>query len=137
VTDTTGHVDATDAAIPPAAPTLHATRSTPASSPRAPQRLVRPAEPPASETLSALPGPGDWVASQSQLRSALRNWLAAGGSRGSDVDVEQAEIILGADGRTAKTRLPVRVGAQIVIREQRWVQRESGWTIVQERQALP
>ena len=79
--------------------------------------------------------PGDWVESQRQLRTALREWLVRSDSGSASVNPEDAEVMLGADGYTAKTRVRVRVGAHAVIREQQWRRMPGGWMIVEERQA--
>jgi hypothetical protein len=82
----------------------------------------------------ALPGPGDWVESQSQLRAALKEWLTLSGYAGPSSDSDDAEVVLGADGQTAKTRLPVRVAGHVIIREQRWRRDARGWNLVEESQ---
>jgi hypothetical protein len=84
-------------------------------------------------------GPGDWVESQAQLRSALSEWLALS-ERGGETDASDAEVILGADGRTAKTRVPMRSRTRAFVREQRWERGANGWNIVEDREvgrALP
>jgi hypothetical protein len=43
-------------------------------------------------------------------------------------------VILGADGWTAKTRVPMRSRARLVIREQRWERGSNGWNIVEDRE---
>lgn len=80
------------------------------------------------------PGLGDWVESQAQLRSALTEWLALSGYGGGDTTGADAEVILGADGRTAKTRVPTTLRGRVVMREQRWERASSGWIIVDDRQ---
>ena len=79
--------------------------------------------------------PGDWVESQRQLRTALREWLVRSDSGTASVNPDDAEVMLGADGYTAKTRVRVRVGAQAIMREQQWRRMPGGWMIVEERQA--
>jgi hypothetical protein len=98
-----------------------------------PETAARAPQPAAPVPLN-LPGPGDWVESQSQLRTALRQWLAQSGQAGPNTDAEDAEVVLGADGRTAKTRVSVRVGGHAIIREQRWRRDPGGWNIVEEHQ---
>lgn len=77
-------------------------------------------------------GPGDWVQSQAQLRSALSEWLALFGR--DDTDPPGAEVILGADGLTAKTRVPWQSRSHAVIREQLWERGAHGWKIVEDRE---
>ena len=85
---------------------------------------------------AAPPGPQDWVQSQAQVRKALGEWLTLW-QRGGDASMADAEVILGADGRTAKTRIPMRSGNRIIYREQRWERSRQGWNIVAEREVPP
>jgi len=145
-------VPATPAPPVPAEPTVAVT---PAPAPAAPARrareernegsprpaVVRQAPPrvaPSPETSPprSLPGPDNWVESQAQLRAALGEWLTLW-ERGGDAEVSEAEVVLGADGRTAKTLVPTRSGNRIVFREQRWERGRQGWTIVAEREVAP
>jgi hypothetical protein len=112
--------------------TTTARRVTPDAKVAAPEPKVVPPE--TKIVALALPGPGDWVESQGQLRTALREWLALSGYAGSSSDSDDAEVVLGADGQTGKTRIPVRVGPHTVIREQRWKRDARGWHIVEESQ---
>jgi hypothetical protein len=74
----------------------------------------------------------DWAESQAQVRAALREWLASSGI-GDDSIASDAVVILEADGRTARTHVPVRWGGVVVVREQRWERRSNGWTLIAER----
>jgi hypothetical protein len=76
--------------------------------------------------------PQDWGKSQEEVRAALREWLAVSG-RGADSVTSDIVVILGSDGRTARTHVPMRLGGGVVIREQRWERGPSGWRIVAER----
>lgn len=101
-------------------------------------RQVPPQVAPSPETSPprSLLGPDNWVESQAQLRAALGEWLTLW-ERGGDAEVSEAEVVLGADGRTAKTLVPTRSGNRIVFREQRWERGRQGWTIVAEREVAP
>lgn len=81
-----------------------------------------------------LAGPGDWVQSQALLRSALSEWIALSGRSDAETGIADAEVILGADGSTAKTRVPVTSRAAVVVREQRWELGSGGWILVDERE---
>jgi hypothetical protein len=148
-------VPATPARPAPAAPAVAVTPVPPVPPPAVPPRrgreernegppqpaVVRQAPPrvaPSPETSSerSLPGPDNWVESQAQLRAALGEWLTLW-ERGGDAEVSEAEVVLGADGRTAKTLVPTRSGNRIVFREQRWERGRRGWTIVAEREVAP
>jgi hypothetical protein len=72
--------------------------------------------------------------SQAQVRAALREWLATSGI-GRDSLASEAVVILGADGRTARTQVPIRWGGAFVVREQRWQRDASVWRIVDDRDA--
>jgi hypothetical protein len=76
--------------------------------------------------------PQDWAKSQEEVRVALREWLAVSG-RGADSVTSDIVVILGSDGRTARTHVPMRLGGGVVVREQRWERGPSGWRIVAER----
>jgi hypothetical protein len=76
--------------------------------------------------------PQDWGKSQEEVRAALREWLAVSG-RGADSVTSDIVVILGSDGRTARTHVPMRLGGGVVVREQRWERGPSGWRIIAER----
>lgn len=130
------------AAAPVPAPAVPATRSREERDEGSPRLAVvrqvppRVVPPPETSQPRSLPGPDDWVASQAQLRAALGEWLMLW-ERGGDAEVSEAEVVLGADGRTAKTLVPTRSGNRIVFREQRWERGRQGWTIVAEREVAP
>jgi hypothetical protein len=78
-------------------------------------------------------GPDDWVELQSELRAALSEWLAILG--GADAArVSEAEVVLAADGWTAKTRVPMSSRLGLVIHEQRWERGPGGWSIIDDRE---
>ena len=98
---------------------------------RRPATQGPPSAPPAPRR--PLAGPGDWVQSQALLRSALSEWIALSGRSDVETGIADAEVILGADGSTAKTRVPVTSRAAVVVREQRWELGSDGWILVDER----
>jgi len=69
---------------------------------------------------------------QQEVRAALSHWLGASG-RVEHSFVSDAVVILGANGRTARTQVPTRWGARVVIREQRWERAARGWTLIDDR----
>jgi hypothetical protein len=95
---------------------------------------VRRSPPPPPQLRRPLRGLDDWVESQARLRSALREWVAMSSRADIEVHVTDAEVILGADGWTAKTRLPMTSRAGVVVREQRWELGPDGWSIVEDRE---
>jgi len=125
------------AVAPPVTPGPRAAISapTPSTSPDLPRRLPEQA-PRVSTAPTGRPGMSrstDWVAAQAALRAALRDWLVGSGL--GDVSVaSDAVVILDADGRTARTNVPVRWGGSVVVREQRWERQRNGWRIVEDRQ---
>jgi hypothetical protein len=133
-------VPAVEEAAPPAAPPAEVTAPPApiaAAAPPAPARVVTPrASPVPTAPRRPLVGPVDWVEAQAQVRAALGEWLALS-ERGGDADVSNAEVILGADGWTAKTRVATRSGRRLVIREQRWERGPSGWGIVADHVEPP
>ena len=78
--------------------------------------------------------PGDWATTQEQVRAALKDWLVAFGLD-NGVAATNAVVILDADGRTARTHVPLRMGASLVVHEQRWERFEDGWRFVSNREA--
>ena len=76
----------------------------------------------------------DWVKSQEEVRAALSEWLATSGLRNDSV-VSDTVVFLGADGRTARTHVPMRWGGGVIIREQRWEREANGWSLVEDREA--
>jgi len=103
-----------------------------ASTARRPDVQRPPSPPPAPRR--PLAGPGDWVESQALLRSALSEWLVLSGRSDVEARVADAEVVLGADGSTAKTRVPVTSRGAVVLREQRWELGPGGWIIVDDRE---
>jgi len=133
---TTGDVPGAVVNTPPAR-TVIATPVTPPSTPST--SVVSSSRPPVQPSVSNAPasprplfvGPIDWTESQAELRSALERWLII--EDRDDMRFADAEVVLGADGQTAKTRVPsVRGGGRIV--EQRWQRRPTGWVIVDHRE---
>lgn len=122
---------------PPSAPAVVATPVMPP--PRTSTSMVpslRLSVPPSVATVPPSPRPPvvgtvDWTESQAELRSALERWLII--EDRDDMRFAEAEVILGPDGATAKTRVPsARGGGRIV--EQRWQRRPNGWIIVDHRE---
>ena len=96
---------------------------------------LRPGEQPDSSA-SAAPrvpviGALDWAESQSELRSALERWLVI--EDRDDLRFGEAEVLLGPDGDTARTRVPSTHGGGKIV-EQRWERRPNGWVIVGYRE---
>ena len=76
----------------------------------------------------------DWAQSQAEVRAALGAWLALSG-READALASDAIVILGADGQTAKTHVPIRSRSGVMtISEQHWGRTTKGWGIVAERE---
>jgi len=76
----------------------------------------------------------DWAQSQAEVRAALGAWLALSG-READALASDAVVILGADGQTAKTHVPIRSRSGVMtISEQHWGRTTKGWGIVAERE---
>jgi len=104
---------------------------------RAPAAAVRAVEPP-----TPLPSEGreepiesrNWAQSQDQVRAALGEWLARSGHR-DDTNISDIVVILGADGRTARTHVPLKSGSDVIVREQRWERGANGWQIMDDREA--
>jgi hypothetical protein len=76
----------------------------------------------------------NWATSQEEVRGALSHWLAASGRADQSI-VSDTVVFLGADGKTARTHVPMRWGNKVVIREQRWVRGPSGWALIDDREA--
>jgi hypothetical protein len=93
-----------------------------------------PVPPVAAAPRRPMVGPADWVESQAQLRAALGEWLAIWSRGDADTRGSDAEVILSADGWTAKTRVPTTSRAGVIIREQRWERGPNGWRIVDDRE---
>jgi hypothetical protein len=102
--------------------------------PQRPPSLPAPPAPVVAAPRRPLVGPADWVESQAQLRAALSEWLAAWSRGDADTRESDAEVILSADGWTAKTRVPTNSQAGVIIREQRWERGPSGWRVVDDRE---
>ena len=115
----------------PSAPRAVASPTPPPTLPDSPRRLSQ--APSTSTTSGGRTRPTDWVASQAQLRSALRDWLVSSGL-GDESVASDAVVILDVDGRTARTHVPVRLGSSVVVREQRWERQANAWRIVEDRQ---
>jgi hypothetical protein len=112
-------------------------RMTSATTPGTPADVPKNAPPQAHQSAPSPARPRatrftDWAESQAQVRAALREWLASSGLV-SDSLASDAVVILDADGRTARTHVPVRWGGVVVVREQRWERRSGGWTLIAER----
>src|SRR5262249_14343068 len=129
--------------VPPGTSAPRATVRAPAANePRPPvsgRARERPAVPDAqTETFASgkprRPATGqDWVKAQDSVRAALGEWLAASG-RLDDSLTTDIVVILGGDGQTARTVVPMRSGGGVVLREQRWERGPNGWRITTERE---
>ena len=75
----------------------------------------------------------DWV-TRDEVRAALREWLIRSGRSGADALTSDTIVILGADGQTAKTHVPMRSAGGIVVYEQRWTRKANGWSLVEDRE---
>jgi hypothetical protein len=122
--DTTAPLSASSITVPPPAPL----------DPRPLPPQIASQAPPAAPKQWARPRPSqDWQKSQAEIRFALGEWLARSGRREADALASEAVVILGADGWTAKTHVPIRSSDGVmVIREQRWERGAKGWTILSE-----
>lgn len=67
------------------------------------------------------------------MRSALGEWISMSSRPGVQPHLADAEVILGADGWTAKTRVPMTTAAGAVTREQLWQLDAKGWGLVEDR----
>ena len=97
-------------------------------------RAVEPPAPPPSEGREEPIESRNWAQSQDQVRAALGEWLARSGHR-DDTNVSDIVVILGADGRTARTHVPLKSGSDVIVREQRWERGANGWQIMDDREA--
>jgi len=87
-----------------------------------------------SSTQSVVADSPNWASSQEEVRAALSQWLAASGRADQSI-VSDTVVFLGADGKTARTHVPMRWGSKVSIREQRWVRGPSGWALIDDREA--
>jgi hypothetical protein len=114
------------------------TRQTPAASaaapPAAPRAKAAPTAPSAKAPATFGPDSQDWARSQDEVRVALRAWLARS-HQDADVRASDTVVILGADGRTAKSHVRMRTAGGIVVHEQRWTREANGWSLVENREA--
>ena len=103
-------------------------------SPAAAVRVTEPSAPPPSEGREEPIESRNWAQSQDQVRAALSEWLTRSGHR-NDTDVSDIVVILSADGRTARTHVPLKSGGDVIVREQRWERGSNGWQIMDDREA--
>jgi hypothetical protein len=115
------------AAAAPAAPQAKAASA-------APSAKAAPAAPQAKAPAPVTPDSQDWARAQDEVRAALRGWLA-GSHQDADVRASDTVVILGADGRTAKSHVRMRTAGGIVVHEQRWTREANGWGLVDNREA--
>jgi hypothetical protein len=117
--------------------------ATPSSPSRPAPRPPRTVSPPSQPTMASVPtaspviGPEDWHRAQGDLRAALKHWLEISSRSDAGAQAAQAVVILGPDGRTAKTEVTESARGRIVVREQRWQLLPTGWTLVYERDVRP
>ena len=129
---------------PPSVPTVTPPRRIEAPKKSPPRRVVKRPPPAPSETVSAsaplhgsnepVAALGNWAQSQEEVRQALKVWLVSSGLANDSI-VSDTVVFLGADGRTARTHVPVRQGGSAVIREQRWVRLDNRWSLIDDREA--
>jgi hypothetical protein len=77
---------------------------------------------------------GDVADSQARLRYALNEWLRTAAHGGGPVQSTEPVIVLGPDGRTAKTYVSIASPVGLVPREQRWELGARGWSLLEDRQ---
>ena len=129
---------ASASSAPPPAPVVTDSKPTP-------RRVVNlaPTEPSSRSPVSAAPSASsarkqspahNLAMAQEEVRAALGQWIGTSG-RGDHSIVSDAVVILGPDGRTARTQVPTRWGAHFVIREQLWERGARGWTLIDDRDA--
>ena len=124
----------TDAPITSSAPAASEPKAKARRSDRSPAAAVRAVEPsPPSEGREEPIESRNWAQSQDQVRAALSEWLARSGR--DDANVSDIVVILGADGRTARTHVPLKSGSDVIVREQRWERGANGWQIMDDREA--
>lgn len=89
----------------------------------------------AAVRLPGVTGTRDVAESQARVRAALTEWLRTSAGGGAPVQAAtEPVIVLGADGRTAKTYVSVTSPVGVVPREQRWQLGARGWYLVDDRQ---
>src|SRR5262249_41729547 len=118
---------------PMAPPSVSSSTPAPASAPSAPL------SPPVANDSKPMPQrvvkrAQNLATAQQEVRAALSQWLGASGPASQSI-TSDAVVILGADGRTARTQVPTRWGAGLVVREQRWERGARGWTLIDDRDA--
>jgi hypothetical protein len=106
-----------------------ALQSGPSGVTEAPSRRMSPVQ------RSATTRATDVAEAQTRLRSALNEWLRRSSRGGAPVQSTEPVIVLGPDGRTAKTYVSIASPVGLVPREQRWVLRARGWDLIDDRQA--
>jgi hypothetical protein len=72
---------------------------------------------------------------QARLRYALNEWLRTSAHGRAAVPATEPVIVLGPDGRTAKTYVSIASPIGLIPREQRWQLDAGGWTMVDDRQS--
>ena len=135
--------DAAPPAATAAAPPAPAISSTPAAASESPTdlppRAAAKAYPPQPQTSSArrprIRDASDVAEAQARLRSALNEWLRTSAHGGAGVQTTEPVIVLGSDGRTAKTFVSIASPIGMIPREQRWELGARGWYVVEDRQA--
>jgi hypothetical protein len=104
-----------------------------------PPRTTTKANPQPSPTSPARPprirDANDVAEAQVRLRSALNEWLRTSARGGAPVQSTEPVIVLGPDGRTAKTYLSIASPIGLIPREQHWQLGTHGWYVVEDRQA--
>jgi len=79
--------------------------------------------------------PHDLAESEARLRTALGEWIKTAVRGGPTVQTTEPVIVLGPDGRTAKTYVFVPSPIGLIPREQRWGLGSRGWKLIDDRQS--
>jgi hypothetical protein len=69
------------------------------------------------------------------VRAALSARLLLSRRGDTHAPVSETAVIFRADGRTARTHVPMRSGNGIVVHEQLWIREAKGWSLLDNREA--
>lgn len=90
---------------------------------------------PASKSPTRVVEPEAWHKSGKEVRAALSAWLLLSRRGDAHAPVSETAVIFSADGRTARTHVPMRSGGGIVVHEQLWRREAKGWSLLDDREA--